>query len=116
VLERAVLLCGAGGALELAHLPAEKMTAHFAARRAAPQTAALYPATPGEVPLVRAPTTPGEIRQQLAEMERQRIIDALARCAGNQTEAAQALGISRRTLVKRLSDLNLPRPRKRRGA
>ncbi len=116
VLERAVLLCGAGGALELAHLPAEKMTAHFAARRTAPQTAAPHPAAPGEVPLVRAPTTPGEMRQQLAEMERQRIIDALARCAGNQTEAAQALGISRRTLVKRISDLNLPRPRKRRGA
>ena len=116
VLERAVLLCGAGETLELEHLPAEKMTAHFAARRAGPQPAAPQPAAPGESPVVRAALTPGEMREQLAEMERQRIIDALARCAGNQTEAAQALGISRRTLVKRLSAFNIPRPRKRRDA
>ncbi|HKO47214.1 MAG TPA: helix-turn-helix domain-containing protein [Polyangiaceae bacterium] len=33
--------------------------------------------------------------------------------AGNQTHAAEALGISRRTLVYRLSELGVPRPRKR---
>ncbi len=42
--------------------------------------------------------------------ERQRIIDALARCAGNQTRAAEVLGISRRTLVNRLGEYGLARP------
>ena len=47
--------------------------------------------------------------------ERRRILDALERCAGNQTRAAELLGISRRTLVSRLSEYALPRPRKREG-
>ena len=51
------------------------------------------------------------LRQDLAVFERQRIAEALDKCAGNQTKAAQLLGISRRTLVSRLSEYNLPRPR-----
>jgi two-component system, NtrC family, response regulator AtoC len=46
------------------------------------------------------------------EGERDRILLALERCAGNQTKAARLLGISRRTLVARLEEYNLPRPRK----
>lgn len=42
--------------------------------------------------------------------ERQRIVDALAKCAGNQTRAAELLGISRRTLVNRLGEYGLARP------
>jgi len=45
--------------------------------------------------------------------ERQRIIQALADCGGNQTRAAKQLGISRRTLSSRLNQLNIPRPRKK---
>ena len=45
--------------------------------------------------------------------ERQRVLDALAQCAGNQTEAAKVLGISRRTLVSRLDAYGIARPRKR---
>jgi transcriptional regulator of acetoin/glycerol metabolism len=44
--------------------------------------------------------------------ERAEVINALAHCAGNQTQAARMLGVSRRTLVKRLETFDLPRPRK----
>jgi len=47
-----------------------------------------------------------------ASAEAREINTALARCDGNQTAAAKLLGISRRTLVYRLSALALPRPRK----
>ncbi len=52
-----------------------------------------------------------KLRSDLAAFERQRIVEALEKCAGNQTKAAQLLGISRRTLVSRLGEYNLPRPR-----
>jgi DNA-binding NtrC family response regulator len=52
-------------------------------------------------------------RNELQVIERQRISDALEQCGGNQTRAAETLGISRRTLVYRLSELGVPRPRKR---
>lgn len=45
--------------------------------------------------------------------ERQRIIDALAACGGNQTQAAKLLKVSRRTLVSRLDRYGIARPRKR---
>ena len=47
-----------------------------------------------------------------AEDERQRVLAALASCGGNQTRAAKLLGFSRRTLVNRLREYNLPRPKK----
>jgi DNA-binding NtrC family response regulator len=46
------------------------------------------------------------------EEERERTIAALRACKGNQTRAAEMLGISRRTLVSRLTEFGLPRPRK----
>jgi two-component system response regulator AtoC len=44
--------------------------------------------------------------------ERDEIVNALAQCAGNQSQAARLLGMSRKTLVKRLDEFALPRPRK----
>ena len=44
--------------------------------------------------------------------ERQRVLDALDACAWNQTRAAERLGISRRTLLNRLDEFQIKRPRK----
>jgi two-component system, NtrC family, response regulator AtoC len=43
---------------------------------------------------------------------RERVIEALAQCDGNQTKAAELLGVSRRTLINRMIEYGLPRPRK----
>jgi DNA-binding NtrC family response regulator len=48
----------------------------------------------------------------LDAVERTRIEEALSRAGGNQTKAAELLGISRRTLVGRLDTYGLPRPRR----
>jgi DNA-binding NtrC family response regulator len=100
LIERAVLLSG-GAPIALGHLPVEKMGA----------TLAPAPLSPfGEE--VTAPARPSGLRGEIAVLERQRILDALERCAGNQTQAAKLLGVSRRTLVSRLAEYGLPRPRK----
>ncbi|HWA75846.1 MAG TPA: sigma 54-interacting transcriptional regulator [Polyangiaceae bacterium] len=44
--------------------------------------------------------------------ERDRVIRALEACGGNQTRAAKMLGVSRRTLINRLEEFQLPRPKK----
>jgi len=54
----------------------------------------------------------GTLPAEMEALERQRILDALARCGGNQTQAAELLGISRRTLLRRLDEYAVPRPRK----
>lgn len=46
------------------------------------------------------------------ESEPERIRRALEECAGNQTAAARRLGMSRRTLINRLDEYGMPRPRK----
>ena len=78
VIERAVLLC-TGDRLDLSHLPAEKMSSHFAARKTAhaPTAPAPLATPPTAVPIVRAaPLLPAELREQLAQAERQRFINA----------------------------------------
>lgn len=84
-LERAALLA-AGGTVQAEHLG-------LTARGSAPR---FEGAPPGA-----------------AITEAERVSAALAQSAGNQTEAAKLLGISRRTLLNRLDELGLPRPRKR---
>lgn len=51
--------------------------------------------------------------EPLGSSERDRIMRALEACGGNQTRAARLLGVSRRTLVNRLDEYNLPRPKKK---
>jgi DNA-binding NtrC family response regulator len=70
-------------------------------------TTAIFNAAPRAVPTT-SPGNPSSDR----ERERQQILDALERCSGNQTRAAQLLGIARRTLINRIIEHGLPRPRK----
>jgi len=97
VVERAVVLCP-GPVLEPEHLPIE--LGEPPASDAAPAAGA-------------DPDPSARLRQELADIERQRVIDALEQCGGNQGLAAEKLGISRRTLVYRLSAFGLTRSRKR---
>ncbi len=61
---------------------------------------------------LKATSSLKELRIDMRDYERQRILDALASCAGNQTAAAKLLGVSRRMLVNRLNLYGIPRPRK----
>jgi transcriptional regulator with PAS, ATPase and Fis domain len=92
VIERAVLLSG-GQTIEPAHLGMPEPPA----------------AKPSGKQQVRA------LRQDVDSFERERILAALERCGGNQTLAAQALGIGRSTLLSKLDEYGLPRPRKGRA-
>ena len=53
------------------------------------------------------------LRRQLANLERERVLKALQESDGNQRLAAQRLGMSRRSLVYRLTAFGLTRPRRR---
>jgi DNA-binding NtrC family response regulator len=89
VIERAALLCTAD-LITASHFPIEKLTRGRKLRAAT-----------------------GDDAADAAAIERARIIAALEASGGNQREAAKALGIARGTLIKRMEELNLPRPRKR---
>ena len=60
----------------------------------------------GEIPAIDA-----GLQGEIDAFERERILLALQRCGGNQTLAAATLGISRRTLVRRLGAWGATRPR-----
>jgi len=77
-MERAALLCG-GELILPEHLPTRVRSA----------TAPPAPVAPDEA-------------QQLEEVERQAILEALRKCRHNRTETAKALGISRRALIYKL--------------
>jgi DNA-binding NtrC family response regulator len=85
VIERAVLLCE-GPVLEPQHMPLE---------RSLTESQKLMTSSSGA-----------------ARSERDRIIEALSACAGNQSRAAKMLGIPRRTFVSKLDAYRIPRPKK----
>jgi len=105
VIDRAVVLC-AENSIGSEHLPA--------ALTAAASASELASTSPQEAPAVEV--DPVRYEAQLESLERARIVEALGRCAGNQTQAAKLLGVARRTLVARLVELGIPRPRARGGA
>jgi DNA-binding NtrC family response regulator len=123
-IERAVLLSGDGPILS-EHLPTEKMGATLAAVAArAPEPAAPAREADGDafdggertqrVPLASSSETP-RLADQIGALERQRILDTLEQCGGNQTKAAKVLGISRNTLIARLDAYRIARPKKPSG-
>ncbi|HZJ64464.1 MAG TPA: FHA domain-containing protein [Kofleriaceae bacterium] len=66
-----------------------------------------------DAPDARAePSVPSGLHDRIDAVERTGILDALAACGGNQSEAARRLGISRSTLISRLERYGVPRPRK----
>jgi two-component system, NtrC family, response regulator AtoC len=96
-MERAVVLHA--GIIEVEHLPDR-------VRQALDAPASGRPVTIGDGI---------DMRDQIAEVERATIVSALDDCGGNQTRAAQKLGLSRRALIYKLEKYGLkakPIPRR----
>jgi DNA-binding NtrC family response regulator len=101
VMERAVVLCDAAE-IGPDQLPAEKIKGQ-------------------NEPLSEVETSTGSregdsgglTKSGLKVVERQRIIEALAACAGNQSRAAKMLGMPRRTFISKLDAYGIPRPQKK---
>ena len=118
VIERAALLAR-GGTIEPEHLTfgaarVGDATGEIRATMAPPPMASAAPGSapwPAPAPLP-TPGGAGSLVDEVAEMERRRILEAMERCAGNQSRAAKMLGISRGTLIRRLEEYGHARPRK----
>jgi two-component system response regulator AtoC len=81
-----------------------------------PAPATLPPSAPplspdGDAARPRLPT-PRTFRSEVGDLERELVLETMARCGGNQTRAAKELGISRNTLIARLATYGVTRPRK----
>ncbi len=63
----------------------------------------------------RLPALPQGLRDEIQDVERERILSVLESCGGNQRRTAKVLGISRTTLLAKLDRYGVPRPRKGRG-
>ena len=132
VMERAVLLSGEGD-IGLAQLPLEKMGGRRLPTQAPPSSrrpselmrataaAALDGATHAHStvpPSTRSTAPPLHVSARVSEVlardpEAARLLAVLDECDWNQTRAASKLGVSRRTLVSRLSSYGLTRKRAR---
>jgi two-component system response regulator AtoC len=97
VIERAVLLCGRND-IRTEHLIFDDV--------------ALGTSSAERPSAAQSPAPPAHVKDEVAALERRRIVQALEANAGNQTKASRSLGMSRGTLLKRLAVYGLSRPRK----
>ncbi|HEY8078160.1 MAG TPA: sigma 54-interacting transcriptional regulator [Labilithrix sp.] len=122
VMERAIVFCRSV-AIAPDHLglanerssrpPSAALPVAFAATQFAPVPSSAPPTPPTPPPGAAGTVAFGSrLPEEMEKLERERILAALAQCGGNQTQAAEMLGISRRTLLRRLDEYNVPRPRK----
>ncbi len=100
MMERAVLMCE--HAIQPEHLLSDRMVLPEAMARPSRPTSHI----PDRATVPPSAPTTGQTD------ERRRILEALEQTGGNQTRAAKLLGMSLRTLVNRLSEYDVPRPRK----
>ena len=112
VIDRALALC-VGDQVRLTHVLLDPPMPDVVTSSGppSPQGFAAEPAT-GRIsspPLA----APGRLLRIDPESERKLIEDALQRANGNQAKAAELLGVSRRTLINRLDEYAIKRPRKR---
>jgi DNA-binding NtrC family response regulator len=105
VIDRAVVLC-TGDEILPEHLPAAVLGE--ASRSTVPPISRSARFSTKPPPLSAGGR--GDLESEIRSVERERIVEALRLCGGNQTRAARVLGVSRRTLVSRLGDYGIPRP------
>src|SRR5262249_32000195 len=104
VIERAIVLCS-GKEINAAQLA---WLVDRPSRPAPPRSAPPLPSSAPPPPETRK----ASLRDEMADAERARILETLERVGGNQSKAAEMLGMSRRTLLRRLDEYAVPRPRK----
>jgi transcriptional regulator with PAS, ATPase and Fis domain len=121
VIDRAVTLC-TGTVIDVHHLPSPDSGFGQTSGTPAWATQTVDGSQRATVPVPPSPTevTPETAlglheaaRRAAQSIERRRISEAMERCGGNQTRAAQLLRISRRTLVARLTEYGFARPIKK---
>jgi transcriptional regulator with GAF, ATPase, and Fis domain len=110
VLDRVAVMCSGPelGASDLA-LPLPRKTAELAVSTI-PAALHTYAQTPSPAECPKEPTA--SLRTQVEVFEKQRVIAALEKTAGNQTRAAQELGVSRGTLIAKIKMYGIERRRR----
>lgn len=114
VIERALLWCT--DVIEPEHLMLGKTAIKGPPSPGEPAAPNPAPPAPTSAPrnpaVVEPPASQRSLREDVDAIERKRITEALDGCGGNQVRAAEMLGISRRTLINRMVQYGMPRPRK----
>ncbi|MBI3723253.1 sigma 54-interacting transcriptional regulator [bacterium] len=109
-VERAVVVCDEGP-IRAEHIALGGSPAKDGA------AASPTPAPTGRHEAAGAPTaSSGDLQKDLKELERTKIEEAIRACAGNQTRAAELLGMPRRTLLRKLDAYGIERPRRPKAA